>query len=278
MMKFLRGEDKVSALIITALAVIFAVLIVLILPGLLPPSNPESLWPSIIFPLVFFGAFIIVAVAWGLIAGKPVVTAGPSVLKSTGLGLATGLGGLSVCVAYAALAGTLTPAKSSGDLPLLLLGTVLVFYQSAAEEIYFRGWIQPVLNRNFGPWVGVFVSALLFALLHVLAGAVASPVSFVNVTLAGGLFGLLAWRTGGLAAPVMAHFAWNWAESLLFGLAPNPGTDVWTAFVDFDLTGSGLWGGSDEGLNASLAVTFVLVALCLPLVLWRAPNPAPATV
>jgi len=41
------------------------------------------------------------------------------------------------------------------------------------------------------------------------------------------------------------------------------------AIFDFDLVGSALWGGSDEGLNASLSISFVLVALILPLIMWR---------
>ena len=37
------------------------------------------------------------------------------------------------------------------------------------------------------------------------------------------------------------------------------------AVWDFELAGTGLWGGSAEGLNASLGMTLVLLAVLLPL-------------
>ena len=64
-------------------------------------------------------------------------------------------------------------------------------------------------------------------------------------------------------APVAAHFGWNWAETNIFGVFPNPGVDPFGSLIDFELVGAGLWGGSTEGLNASIASSFSLVALCL---------------
>ena len=87
----------------------------------------------------------------------------------------------------------------------------------------------------------------------------------MNLTLGGVLFGLLAWRSGGLGASIAAHAGWNWAETILFGLDPNPGTGGFGAIHDLDLVGAMRWGGSTEGLNASLAMTIVLAALILPL-------------
>ena len=97
--------------------------------------------------------------------------------------------------------------------------------------------------------------------------------------LAGTLFGMLALRTGGLAAPVAAHWAWNCTETLALGLSPNPGVGDFGALADLDMRGSALWGGSEYGLNGSIAATFVLVALITPLLLWRplaSAKPAPS--
>ena len=82
----------------------------------------------------------------------------------------------------------------------------------------------------------------------------------------GGLwFGLLAVRSGGILAPMAAHFAWNASESIGFGLDPNPGVDDLGALANYDLVGLPIWGGSPEGLNASIAMTLVLAALVIPL-------------
>ena len=52
----------------------------------------------------------------------------------------------------------------------------------AAEELYFRGWLQPLLCARWGVWAGVIVTALLFAGLHV-AGGARAPMSLLNLLL-----------------------------------------------------------------------------------------------
>jgi membrane protease YdiL (CAAX protease family) len=38
---------------------------------------------------------------------------------------------------------------------------------AAGEEMMFRGWMQTILTRDYGAWVGIGVAALLFGLRHV---------------------------------------------------------------------------------------------------------------
>lgn len=282
MTQWLRGDGKLQAGAVLAAAVVIAALIVLYLGDLVTlllhvttlDMTLNLGWQDFIQTLVLFGALIGVALLWGWLAKAKVLELGVSPGKASGFGFVLGFGGVCLAAVYAAIAGTLSSHKVDHDILLFLLGTPLVLYQCAAEEIYFRGWLQPLLGRQFGPWVGIGVTALLFAGLHYLVGAAVAPLSVLNIALAGALFGLLAWRTGGLAAPVLAHFGWNWAESMWLGLSPNPGVDAYGSILNLDMTGSALWGGSEEGLNASLAVTFVLLALCAPLVLWRKPAAA----
>jgi hypothetical protein len=283
-MDWIRGEGRLQALAVLMAGTVLAVLIVMFLGdgvnALLHATGADMTlnlaWQSVIVTLVLFGVMIGVACAWSVVAKGHVLAPGKEPGKGIAAGLGLGIGGLALAAGYAAVAGTVSVAKGQFDILLFLLGIPLVLYQCAAEEIYFRGWLQPVVVRAFGPWIGIGVTAVLFAGLHLLAGERA-PLSLVNIALAGVLFGLLAWRTGGIAAPVAAHFGWNWAESTLLGLSPNPGTDIYGAVVNLDMTGPALWGGSPEGLNASLAVTFVLLALCVPLAVWRT-TPKPALV
>ena len=72
---------------------------------------------------------------------------------------------------------------------------------------------------------------------------------------------MLAARAGGVAGAGGAHWAWNAAEQLLFGLDPNPGVGGFGALLDLDLVGAARWGGSAEGLNARWAMTVALLAL-----------------
>jgi uncharacterized protein len=113
-----------------------------------------------------------------------------------------------------------------------------------------------------------------FAALHV-AGGARAPLSLVNLFLGGIMFGLFAARTGGIAAALGVHFAWNGAEQLLVGLDPNGQDGAWVgtfgALVDHDLRGAAIWGGSEEGLNASAGMTIALLAIVVPLAIlsWR---------
>lgn len=277
----LRGEGKGGSALILLPAILVVVLVIGLLQDVLARapvlSHLGELGQTGVMTLILFGLLIAAAVGWGVLTKTNVLPIGDTPAKAAGLGAAIGLGGLAMTAGYAWLAGSLQPAgHPSPQILLLLAGTVLTLFQCAAEEVYFRGWIQPMLAKAWGAWPAVLFTSLLFAGLHIFAG-MRAPMSMLNVFLAGVLFGLLALRTGGLVAPVLAHFAWDWAESILTGLYPNPGAGVWNTIFNFDLAGSPLWGGSSEGLNGSLAETFVLMALCVPFA-WGLIRPKPVAV
>jgi membrane protease YdiL (CAAX protease family) len=131
-----------------------------------------------------------------------------------------------------------------------------VAFQSTAEEVFFRGWLQPLLCARWGPWFGLATTAALFGALHLIAG-VHGPLAVANVFLAGLLFGLLALRSGGILAPLAAHFAWNWTESGLLGLAPAP----MDSLFHLRLGGAALWSGGADAMDGSLGPTLVLLVL-----------------
>jgi membrane protease YdiL (CAAX protease family) len=224
-----------------------------------------------VFTLLLSGTLLAVA-ALGLWLGKaPLALIGPQPAAMLGIGSALGLGGLGLSTALAALALTLGHRAGSSSLAVWLGGSLVIMFQASVEEVYFRGWLQPVLARSWGDAAGIAVTAAAFAALHLLGGE-RSLVTLLNLMLGGVLFGLLAQRSGGIVLPAAAHFAWNWAEAIGLGLTPNPGVGSFGAIVDLDLIGSANWGGSAEGLNASLAMTFVLAALLLPAAAWRWPG------
>ena len=220
-----------------------------------------------VFSLVIFGSLLVTALIGGVLTRVNPVQLGQKKLKMAGVGLAVGLFGVLVATGYAALHGTLgRGSEVAQSAPLLLWGLALVLFQTASEEIYFRGWLQPVIARSWGAGGGILVAALAFAALHVMGGA-RSPTSLVNLFLGGLLFGFLAYYGRGIAGAVAGHFAWNACEQIFLGLDPNPGHGSFGALVDLELRGSPLWGGSEEGLNASISMTFALFALIVPLLI-----------
>jgi membrane protease YdiL (CAAX protease family) len=77
---------------------------------------------------------------------------------------------------------------------------ILALASSIGEELLFRGALLP--------WMGVWLQALVFALLHVGPGRRFLPWT-ISALVLGVAFGWLAAWTGSLGAPIAAHFAIN---------------------------------------------------------------------
>jgi membrane protease YdiL (CAAX protease family) len=71
------------------------------------------------------------------------------------------------------------------------------------EEIFYRGLLQRSLERRFGVWTGILGSAVLFGVSHFQLLQLPALVMF------GVVLGVLAQRTGRLAAPIAAHIVFN---------------------------------------------------------------------
>lgn len=224
-----------------------------------------------VFFLAIFLPLMLIGLMFARLDGFPALRLGASPARWAATGLLTGCLGVGMTAGYAALAGSLARgAGSDAGAAAYLIGAILILIQTASEEVFFRGWLMRAVERRGGVAAAVALSAILFSGFHVIGGA-RSLITLVNLLLGGVWFALLALRSGGLVAPVLAHFGWNAAEEMGMGLIPNPGTSGFGAFVDWDLTGSPLWGGTVEGLNASIGMTCVLAALIVPLI-WRPAN------
>lgn len=234
------------------------------------------------FSLLLYGAILLAALGLGVVARR--VEPGSPGLgrivpvdrrsrppgqgrsgRNVGYGLTTGFAAFALAIGYCALAGTLGRGAGAGR-SALSLGLLTVTWQVWAEEVMFRGYVQPLLVRGVGPVGAVALTALSFAALHSVFGGVA-PTMLANMLLGGVLFGLLA-LDGGVAAAFGAHFAWNAVEQIGVGLDPNPGAGAFGALIDLDLSGAAAWGGSATGLNGSIAMAIALLATIL-IVLWR---------
>lgn len=121
-----------------------------------------------------------------------------------GILLGLGLGGLACCY-LAALehlpwaAEAIRHARAGGPTPFFVAAVLLA---PAAEEFLFRGLLFRVLDREWGGWRAVVVSAMFFAIYH--------PVlSWLPVGLTGAACAILFKRTGRLAASVALHTIYN---------------------------------------------------------------------
>ena len=142
------------------------------------------------------------------------------------LAAATLLGSLAFTSAYAFIVSGLgfdalvpepLPAGLAGDgavvaLTALALGAWVPF----VEEVFFRGFLFAGLAARYGLYVGVAVSAVLFALVHF------SPATIIPIFVTGVLFALVYHTTRSIWIPIAAHSAQNILALLASRYVPLP--------------------------------------------------------
>ena len=145
-----------------------------------------------------------------------------------------------------------------GGVLLVLPGWIL---QGSLEELVMRGWLMPVVGLRSRPWVGVLLSSLVFAVLHLLNPGV-SLLSAINLALAGLMFALVALWEGGLWTACGLHAAWNWVQGWL-GFAVSGNLLKSPVLVQLSTHGSPLFTGGAFGPEGGLPNTIVNLAACL---------------
>jgi uncharacterized protein len=84
-----------------------------------------------------------------------------------------------------------------------------------AEELGFRGLLQPLLVRSFGPAPGIIAAAIPFGLLH-FSEYGNSWRHALLISLAGAAFGWMRYRTGSTKASALMHASYNALEFVAF--------------------------------------------------------------
>ncbi len=91
---------------------------------------------------------------------------------------------------------------------IALVGIFAVTLGPLCEELIFRGFLQPLLQRGIGVWPGILVTGLVFSLMH-------GPQygwSWRHVVLllgASSVFGWTRYRTGSTLASAVMHATYN---------------------------------------------------------------------
>jgi membrane protease YdiL (CAAX protease family) len=91
---------------------------------------------------------------------------------------------------------------------LFIIMVFLTIFGPAFEELIFRGFLFPLLARSVGPWLGILLTAALFAMVH----GSEYQWSWQHLTLVGldgAVFGFVRYKTGSTAAATLAHTGYN---------------------------------------------------------------------
>ncbi|MBI5932106.1 MAG: CPBP family intramembrane metalloprotease [Chloroflexi bacterium] len=156
-----------------------------------------------------------------------------------------------------------------GAVPLVLIGWIV---QGGAEEVLMRGWALPVIGARTRPWIGLLVSSVLFALLHLLNPGL-SVIAMVNLALFGVFAGLYAMREGSLWGISALHAVWNWVQGNFFGFEVSGTTANGGTVFNLMETGADWLTGGSFGPEGGVAVTLVLVLGTAFLALWPSNPP-----
>jgi membrane protease YdiL (CAAX protease family) len=103
-----------------------------------------------------------------------------------------------------------SPFENLGSTPLsfILLAVMAVILAPIFEELFFRGFLQPLLSRTFGAIAGILITAVLFGGLHAPEYSWAWQYAFC-VSLAGVVFGYLRYRTNSIIPCTVMHGCFN---------------------------------------------------------------------
>jgi membrane protease YdiL (CAAX protease family) len=96
-----------------------------------------------------------------------------------------------------------------GSIAFAIIYTVLI--APICEEIIFRGLVLSIFDGKVPKWLGVLISALAFAFIHL-----PSPIAFIYTLTLGIMLGTVRYRTKSLVPCVLAHIIFNATNYLLF--------------------------------------------------------------
>jgi uncharacterized protein len=96
----------------------------------------------------------------------------------------------------------------SGRASLFIVALFATVLGPLFEELFFRGFLFAVLQRDFGAWPAIALSALTFALLHGKEYEWAWQLLLL-IFIAGAAFGYARYKTGSTAASALLHAGYN---------------------------------------------------------------------
>jgi membrane protease YdiL (CAAX protease family) len=103
-----------------------------------------------------------------------------------------------------------SPFENLGATPFsfALLALTAIVLAPVFEELFFRGFLQPLLSRTLGAVAGILITAALFGGLHAPEYSWAWQYAFC-VSLAGIVFGYLRYRTNSIIPCTIMHGCFN---------------------------------------------------------------------
>ena len=181
--------------------------------------------------------------------------------KLFGIGLLAGFAMNALCILVAWLHGDIVLSVGRFRPLYLLAALVCVCVQSGAEELVTRGYMMGAIRDRYNVWVAAAVNSLFFGALHLLNPGI-TVLSFVNVVAVGFALSVVMIKLESLWFCVAMHTAWNFSQSIFFGL-PNSGIVSEGSFFHLEAARDSVLYSAAFGVEGAITTTLVLLALTL---------------
>ena len=175
--------------------------------------------------------------------------------KELNFGIFLGFAIMCFAFSFLMIVGQIIYESAIFDLEKILLSIVLFAGVSLFEEIIFRGYMLKNLLQSFNPMLSLFISSLLFCVIHG-SNPNVNFLGLLNIFLAGYFLGISYVYTKNLWFPLALHFSWNFFQSM-FGFNVS-GLDSYS-IVQFSIPQNTIINGGKFGFESSLLSIFILI-------------------
>ena len=177
-----------------------------------------------------------------------------------GIGLGFGMNGF--CILMSWIQGDIRLTYNGFDPRLFFVFLLCVFIQSGAEEIVDRCYLYQKLRRRYRlPAVAILLNALIFMALH-MGNPGVTVLGLLQVFLIGVLFSLIVYYWDSLWTVMWAHAAWNFTQSIVFGL-PNSGIVSRYSVFKLDAASAvdGFFYNTSFGVEGSIGANIIITIM-----------------
>lgn len=235
------------ALLLVVLATIISGAIGSLMRTVIQDSWLLELIMSIVLIVLAFGFYAIMAKA---VERRPYLEmAGPGAVKELLWGVGLGIVLISTVVGLMWLTGHL---KVVGTNPVSAIWTMFpaLLIAGFIEELLIRGIVFKYTEEFLGTWIAIVIQALMFGFMHA-ANDGATLWSNIAISVeAGILLAAVFMLTRRLWAAIGLHFAWNFVQGPIYGVAVS-GHDI-TGLLEVEIQGNELLSGGAFGAEASI--------------------------
>ena len=148
---------------------------------------------------------------------------------------------------------------------LIYLGVMVMV--AISEELLCRGYVMRRFAKVYGNAWAIVISSAIFMAMHMFNDSL-TTIAFLNLFLAGVLFGVAYMVTKSLWLPIGMHFAWNFVQGPVLGYSVS-GSVTGSVVHQTTATGPEWISGGAFGFEGSLLCSAIVLILTLILYMFH---------